>query len=788
MGKALTDYKKLKSDDYCIFDDKNKEVIFKRCDTPTPWINYLSNGVFTTMISQSGGGVSFYKTPQIWRIGRYKFFHVPTDRSGNYIYIEDGDSLWNPSFEPCQDKPDEWVGAHGMGYTRFTAKKNGVETTLTYFVGEEDGLIINLKIKSNEDKNIKVYAYTELGMMEIIRELQWQCYNKHQLKIKYDRENDALIYDYNLDEQLRPDKTPFVYFSADRKCDGYDGDRDEFIGCYRSETNPYAIEKGGCTNSELMGGDPQFAMQFNLRLKAGKEEVLNVFLGAYEKTKSLKTILEKLRSDGYVDRAFAKLKESWREYLDAFNAEIPDKTAERMINIWNPYQADRNFQFSRNISLYATGTVRGIGFRDTAQDVLAVIPFDTKRAREKIKLLLTQQYKDGRTNHYFYPEEGQPPITRTHSDNHIWPIITVYNLINEEGSLDFLSEKVSYFDGGEGSVLEHLEKSVEFASTHLGENGFPLMLHSDWNDMLNKVCRKGKGESIFVSEQLALVCTYMEEIYNLLGKDGSKFREIREKQQALINTVAWDGEWFKRAVMDDGNFLGSKDCEQAKIWLNTQSWAVLCGVADREKCQKAMDSVYEKLNTPFGIKKIDPSMENYPSKEDPLTLYNKGCGENGSVFCHANTWAIIAECMLGRGDRAYEYYSQLIPKNAMDKVGAWRYKAEPYAYSSNIFGPESDKPGLANVSWLTGTSSWMYVTITQYILGIRPVWEGLKIDPVLPSGWDRVTIKRKFRQCEFDIEIVNSKLGKKEITVDGEKYDGDVIKANKKNIKVKVEL
>lgn len=788
MAKVLTDYKKLKSDDYCIFDDKKREVVFKRCDTPTPWINYLSNGTFTTMISQAGGGVSFYRTPQIWRIGRYKFFHVPTDRSGNYIYIDDGESVWNPTFEPCEDKPDSWSATHGMGYTKFSAEKKGIKAELTYFVGEEDCLIWSLKIKSDKDKKIKVYAYTELGMMEIIRELQWQCYSKHQLKVFYDRKNDALIYDYNLSEQLRPDKTPLVYFTANRKCDAYDGDRDEFVGCYRSETNPYAIEKGGCTNSELMGGDPQFAMQFNLELKAREGQQLNVFLGTYEKGSDLSLILQRMRKDGYVEEQFEKLNNSWDKYLGAFNAEVPDKDAERMINIWNPYQADRNFRFSRNISLYATGTVRGIGFRDTAQDVLAVIPFDTASAREKIKLLLTQQYKDGRTNHYFYPEEGQPPITRTHSDNHIWPIITVYNLINEEGRLDFLDETVSYYDGGEGTVLEHLEKSIEFASSNLGRNGFPLMFHSDWNDMLNKVCRRGQGESIFVSQQLALVCTYMEEIYSLLGKDGSKFREIREKQKSLINGVAWDGKWFKRAVMDDGNFLGSKDCEQAKIWLNTQSWAVMSGVVDEDKCFSAMDSVYERLNTPFGIKKIDPSMENYPSKEDPLTLYNKGCGENGSVFCHANTWAIIAECMLGRGDRAYEYYKQLIPKKTMDKVGAWRYKAEPYAYSSNIFGPESDKPGLANVSWLTGTSSWMYIAITQYVLGIRPVWDGLKIDPILPSEWDCVKVNRKFRGREYNIEITNKGLGNKKITVNGKELIGDVVTSTEQNINIKVEL
>ena len=777
---------------YFYFDDKNKEIVFTRQDMPSPWLNYLTNGELTTMISQAGGGLTFYKSPQIWRITRYKFYNLPMDSSGLYLYIVDkktGD-VWCPTFVPRTDEKDKRVSAHGMGYTRFSAKHKGVKAELVYYVcPDENALVCDLTLDSKTDRELEVYASVELGLMEYMRETQWICYLKHQVSVDYDNSADALLYTYGVDEQPRPNDTPLAYFAGSKKCVSYDGDRDEYIGCYRGEANPYAIEKGGCTGSTLKGGDPMFAMQFDVKLTAGKKENLKVFLGAGQNVKEIETSLTRLRKENFCEEQFIKLKENWREYLSKFEASVPDEATERTVNIWNPYQAHKNFLFSRNISYYATGTFRGVGFRDTAQDTLAMIPFDVDAAKNKLKLLLTQQYRDGHTNHYFFPEEHWDPLVRTHSDNHLWTIFAVYRIIAEEGSDGILRDKVEYFDGGSGTVWEHLKAAIEFTQSHLGANGFPLMLHSDWNDMLSKVCREGKGESIFVSQTLCIVCSMMAEMAALIGESGDRYKEIREQQAKLLDTVAWDGEWFRRATMDSGEFLGSKSCPQAKIWLNTQSWAVLSGAVDRDKCIKAMDSVKKYLDTPFGIKKIHPAMKDYPTKEDPLTVYNKGCGENGSVFCHANAWAVIAECMLGRGNNAYKYYSQLIPLNAMKEVGLWRYKAEPYAYSSNLFGPESDKPGLANVSWLTGTSSWMYIAATQYILGVRPSLRGLTIDPCIPSEWNGFSVKRKFRGCEYSITVENPghiEKGEVEVYLDGVKIDGNTVLSSKKRANVKV--
>lgn len=783
---------------YFSFNDDNKEVIIKRYDTPTPWLNYLSNGTFHTMISQAGGGLAFYKSPQIWRINRYRFYHLPTDRSGFYIYLKDKKTgtYWCPTNEPAIDKPEFWQASHGMGYTSFEAEKDNLKAKLTYFVGKsENALIWNLTLfnNSNAKKEIDLFAFVEFGMMEYLREISWVCYMKHQMSVYYKDEMDSLIFKYGVETQPKPDETPLVFLASDKKITGYDGDRDEFIGTYRSETNPYAIENNGCTNSTLFGGDPCGALQTEIVLKPGASEEINIFLGTGLHEAEIGQSLSNLRSPDFVNASFQELKKYWGDYLNLYSCKIPDMDAQRQINIWNPYQSQRNFLFSRNISYYATGTFRGIGFRDTAQDILAQVPFDVDASKEKMRLLLGQQYADGHTNHYFFPHEGWEPVHRKHSDNHIWPILGVYDLVMEDGKPDFLNETIPFVDQGDATVYQHLKKSIEFTMANLGPNGLPLMLHSDWNDQMFKVCREGKGESFWTSMQLGLALPKLIELAILSGheKDVDTYSQLWEKQKEIINTIGWDGKWFRRAIMDNGLFLGTEDNYEAKLWLNAQSWAVMSGYVSQERGEQAMNVVKEKLDTALGLKLIDPSITTFPDPKDPLTNYNKGTGENASVFCHANTWAIIAECLLGHGDRAWKYYRQLIPKVAMQQAGPWRYKAEPYVYCSNLFGPESDKFGLANVSWLSGTAAWMYVAATQYILGIRTSWEGLVIDPCLPTEWEEVNVTRKFRNKTYNIFIHKRKgisKGDVEIYLDTEKIKGNVIPEVKINKTINVNV
>lgn len=734
------------------FDNEKKEISFDDYRTPSPWMNYLSNGTFHAMISQAGGGVAFYKSPQIWRINHYRFFHLPTDRSGFYTYIRDGEEVWCPTCEPCPSKPEKWRGFHGMGYTGFEAERGGLKAETLYLVGKEENVMIwDMRIRSDRDRRVKIFPYVELGMMEFLREMQWQCYNKHQLAC-YPL-GDILIYRYGVEDQPKPKETPLVFFAADAPITSYDCDRDAFVGSYRSEENPQGVERGRLSDSSMYGGDPCFALEIDLELKAGEEKSLRIFLGTGMTEEEILGTVSRCREKDFAERAMKNLKGQWDRFLSGFRCALPDKEAQTMINIWNPYQVERNFQFSRNISYYATGTFRGVGMRDTAQDILGMIPLDLARAKEKLDLLFTQQYRDGHCNHYFFPVEGWEPVSRIHSDNHLWLIMDVYHIVMEEGRTDYLSRVLPYYDGGEDTVWEHIVKSVEFTASHMGENGFPLMLHSDWNDMLYKVCRQGRGESIWTGMQFGTVLRMMKELAELTGRESGRYVELYEEQRERVNSLGWDGEWFRRCITDEGRMIGSAKEPQAKIWLNTQTWSVISGLGDPEKQIKAMDSVKKYLDTELGIRKISPAMEDYPSKEDPLTYYNKGCGENGSVFCHANTWAIIAECMLGRSGNAWKYYRQLLPMVAQAKAGAERYRAEPYVYSSNIFGPESDRFGLANVSWLTGTAAWMYLAVTQYLLGIRPTWEGLSVKPCMPKELLPATVIRRFRGETYRITI-----------------------------------
>lgn len=800
QNNLLEEFDRNDPSEYYCFDDDARELLIQRYNTPSPWMNYLSNGTFHTMISQAGGAVAFYKSPQIWRVNRYRFYHLPTDRSGIYLYIQDADdgSYWCPTAEPAACKPETWEAAHGLGYTRFNAGRNEIEARLNYFIGTEaDALVCNLNLKNNSSKTrtLKLFAYVEFGMMEYLREQSWYCYNKHQLSVDFDEEAQSVVYNYDVEMQPRPKDTPRIYFAADRALTGYDGDRDEFIGSYRSESNPYAIENGGCTNSTLKGGDPCGALQMELTLEPGDELATNVFLGAAADYEDIRRQLLICREPEFAERSLSKVKQSWEDSLNRFQCKLPDPVAERQMNTWNPYQAQRNFLFSRNISFYATGTFRGVGFRDTSQDTIAHASVNIDETKDKLRLLLAQQYQDGHANHYFFPEERYEPVTRLHSDNHIWPILAVYQLIMEEGALDFLHETVPYYDGGEATVYEHLKQSIAFTKANMGDNGFPLMLTSDWNDMLYKVCREGKGESIWMAMFVGYALPKFAELARLLDDSGyaEQLDAFWSQLRETVETKAWDGRWYRRAIMDNGEYIGTDSMDEAKIWLNAQSWSVLSGMAGKEKATTAMDSVSEILDSPLGIKKIWPPIKTYPTAEDPLSHYHPGCGENGSVFCHANTWAIMAECMLGHSDRAWKYYRQLIPHNAMNEAGAWRYKAEPHVYASNLFGPESDKFGMANVSWLTGTAAWMQMVSTQYILGVRPAWNGLIVDPCLPKEWEDVSVTRTFRGQQYHIKIHKAKGARgrvKELMVDGEKVEGSVIPfvPGKKVVQVDVEL
>ena len=781
-----------KNNSFYEFDDKNREIIFKRHDMPSPWMNYLTNGEMFTMISQAGGNLSWYKSPQIWRIGKYNFYNLPVDINGLFLYIKDlsTGNVWNPTFIPCNETLDFWRSAHGLGYTRFEAEKDGLKVDLTCFIGKDNVLVYKANILSQTARKVQIFACQEMGLMQYLREVQWQCYVKNSNNILYNAQNDALVYEYFPDGQPRPEETPFVYFTADKKSSSYSGSRQDFIGYYRDLKNPVAIENGSCGNQELKGGEAMFSLSFDLDLQPTKAESLNVYLGTIGQTDDLTETLTRLKTTGYSEKALNDLKGYWDERLSRYQVSIPDADCARMMNTWNPLQALVNFYVCREISFYATGTVRGVGVRDASQDILGNLLYDLKTSKEKLKLIISQQYNCGKTVHYFYPEEKNPPLLSDRSDNHLWMIYTAYQIVMEEGNTGFLDEIVPYFDGGEGTIWEHLNRSIEFTLANLGENGLPLMLGSDWNDMLSNVCKKGKGESVFVSQMLVLACKQMKELsaYYDKGKGVLDYNKVICEQEKILNDLCWDGEWFIRAVTDEGRKLGAKGEACAELWINSQSWAVLSGSTTKDRGMSAMNAAMERLDCGYGLMKLYPPLQrNYPSKENELTFAQPGIGENGGVFCHANAWAIIAQCMLGNNNEAYKIYKDMIPHNIVKKFGVDLYNAEPYVYASNIRAPMALSAGQAGVSWLSGTAAWMTVAVQQYIFGLKPTMEGLKISPCIPDEWEMVKIKRLFRHCGFDITIDNrARKGNmvKDIFVNGEKHCGNIVRPQGEKLQI----
>ncbi len=774
---------------YYEFDDANREIIFKRYDMPSPWMNFLTNGEFFTMISQAGGNLSWYKSPEIWRIGRYPFYLLPTDENGLFIYIKDlkTGKVWNPNFLPRREKLDFFESRHGMGYTKFVAEKDGVKVVVTAYVGKENALIYKLEITSVDDRKLQIFTAKEMANMEYLREVQWEYYTRNSNNIIYNKEKDALVYDYFIDAQARPDETPYVFFTSTVKSSSYTAVRKDFCGTYRGLNDPICIEKGACPNTELYGGESIFAFSYDVSVGA-KTQAFYFTLGTVDKKADVNAHIEKFKNADFVENEFAYLKEKWNEKLGRFQVKTGDAQLDRMANVWNPYQVYNVYYICREISYYATGTVRGMGVRDGAQDAVSNAIYDPESVKARVKDVMLEQFQEGKTTHYYYHIEKRPSILSDRCDNHLWMIYTAYEYAMETGDLTFLDEVVPYYDGGEGTVLEHLTRAVEYSMSHLGKDGIPLMLGSDWNDCLDSVGRKGKGESVMAAEQLVLGARMMADLCKLKGVDGTYFEKVYNQQKDAINNTMYDGDRYVRAVTDEGVRLGEKAQPCGQIWLNSNSWAVFSGVADSERGNACMDNVMKYLNSEIGLVKQYPALNpSYPTKENPVSWATPGIGENGGVFCHANTWAIIAYCMLNRPNDAYTVYSELIPDNVISKVGVERYVTEPYIYSSNIRALYAPRGGEAAVSWVTGTSAWMNLALQQYMFGLKPKFDCLEIKPCLPDHIKEATITRKFQNSTYNVKVFNS--GAKEIkkfVVDGVEQKDYCIKPTANVINVEI--
>ena len=754
------------------FIDESRAIRIEDPRLPGPWSNYLSNGTMHALVSHAGGGFAWWRSPLTYRLTRYRHHHQPVDSPGFYIYIRESDGeVWSPAFRPCERTDTHPQATHQPGMTSFTASWKDLEATLVlYVLPGHDVLTWDLSLRNNsgQSRTLDVFAYVELSQHQWMEENRFGYYIRNMVKGWFDEGTESLQFLYHETNQPRPDISPMVTFSGTAPVLSHSLHRDRFVGNYHAERLPAGVQNNHCGNDPLPCGEGCFALQHAVRLEQGQSDRMAWFLGVqpgalvkFEEAKaSLAAQLAELRDFSYLDKQRAQLEDWWEKHFSAFHAEIPDPVAQRSINIWTPVNTVHTGRYSRAVNALAPG-IRAMGYRDTAQDMLAIGYRKPAWAINCLKDLLSHQFEDGHALHLYSLEGDIPPSDSLHSDNHLWPPLLAYALVAETGQTTFLDEQVPYVskDGksmtGNATLWEHLLQGIRFTEANLGAHSLPLTFKGDWNDIIGKFSTKGKGESVFAGQQYCVALDRLISIARFSGRfsDMEWLADCRTRMAEALLAHAWDGDWWARGFDDEGQKVGSQSRPFGKIFLNPQSWAVLADIGGRDQLLAGMEAAAKYLDTGFGLKAMAPGFKTFPEDTDPFSGYGPGCAENGSVFCHANTWAVIAECMLGQADKAWKYYSQLIPENLIQKFGIERYEAEPYAWMSMVTGPENDRYGWANTIHISGTAAWMDVAATQYILGVRPEPEGLRIDPCIPSGWPGFTVRRKFAGCEIEISV-----------------------------------
>lgn len=769
---------------YGHFSRDCREYVITRPDTPTPWINYLSNNEYCAIISNTAGGYSFHLDPRDKRILRYRYNNLPVDRPGRYLYVRDNRTgeYWSPTWQPLLKKLDRYECRHGLAYTEISSSHAEIDAEIAYFVPVKDNLeiwMLTLKNGSSEKKKLTVFSYAEFCLWQAFNDLtDLQC-SQGLGVAKY--ENGAIFYSF-FDAS-----TGHAFFASNGRVTGYDCNRDAFIGLYRSESNPTAVERGQCSNSEARGGNPVAATSNAVELLPGEAKTIIFALGTVEKKSDARKYIQKFDKKANVDAELQRQKEQWNTYLSNFNVKTPDSDFNVMINVWNQYQCKTTFDWSRYVSFYETGIGRGMGFRDSNQDTLGVVHALPKKVRQRILDLTKNQFEDGHVFHLYYPltgEGGFPPYVKEKmkffSDDHLWLILSTCEYIKETGDTTILEEKVNFVEGSSASLYDHLRRSIDFTLNNLGKHSFPLLGTADWNDPQSLPGPNYAAESIWTAMFFHKTLLELQELCRAYGqeKDAKRFEAMANKTRTHLNEKAWDGNWYIRAYDDSGNVVGSSRSKEGKIYINTQSWAVISQIASKERGIRCMNSVKKHLDTKYGIMLLAPAYSRYYPEIGALTSYVPGLKENASIWSHANAWAILAECMLGRGDQAFEYYKKLAPptKNRIANI----HGAEPYVYAQTIAGKDHPNFGMARQSWLTGTAAWMFRVATNWIMGVRPQYRGLLVDPCIPKDWTKFEIARRFRNSVYEIRVRNPRhvsRGLKDVTVDGKRLKTSLIPA-----------
>ncbi|MGQ9780111.1 MAG: GH36-type glycosyl hydrolase domain-containing protein [Bacillota bacterium] len=768
---------------YGYFDDERAEYVIERPDTPMSWINYLGTADYCGIISNNAAGYAFYRSAKTGRLLRFRFNSIPMDRPGRYIYLRDnadGD-YWSATWQPVGKPLDRYrtICRHGMGYTRFETEYAGIRTDYRVFVPIDRPLElweIEVENLSDRERDLSLFTYAEWCFWRMDQDLSNFQYILYTCRMGYDEG----VIDYTL---RWPDGLEDKGFMASiLPVESFDTDREVFIGDYRHEGNPIAVERGCCAGSIAIGGNACGALQNRFTLTPGEKKHALFIVGIGDAGTVGRAARERYRDRARVEEDFARLQEYWRERLGKYRCATPSPLVNTMANIWNQYQCHTTFNWSRSASFNEAGGRDGLGYRDTNQDTLGVVHAIPHLVRNKLIDLLKGQLAEGYAMHSVQPltwtqgPHNVPPPGGIFSDDHLWLLLSVPAYIKETGDFAFLEERVPFADRDEATVYEHLRRALDFSWSKRGPHGLLLGLAADWNDCLNL---KGKGESIWSTFLYYRALGEFIELAQRCGNEAdARFYEERQREiKARLDEYAWDGEWFLRGYLDSGRKLGGRESEQAKIFINSQTWAVISGAADPEKGRLAMDSLGKYLATEHGVVKNWPAYRTTDTEIGAITSFPPGLKENAAIFCHTNTWAVIAECLLGRGDRAFALYLSFLPAAKNDR--AELYTMEPYVYAQFITGKEHPYHfGRARNSWLTGTASWAFVAVSQYILGVRPDYDGLVVDPCIPPEWEGFEVMRVYRGKTFRIKVRNPKhvcRGVAELRVNGKILTGNLI-------------
>ena len=797
---------------YGHFDDAHREYVITDPQTPWPWINYLGNEDFFSLISNTAGGYSFYKDAKFRRITRYRYNDVPMDNNGRYFYIKDGDTVWNPGWKPCRTPLDSYECRHGMNYTRITGSKLGVVASVLFFVPLHTAAevqMLSLENDSNEVKRLKIFSFEEWCLWNAATDMENFQRNFSTGEVEIEQQTSTIYHK----TEYRERRNHYAFYHVNTPIQGFDTDRESFVGLYNEYSAPQVVVEGKPRNSVAHGWSPVASHYIEVELKPGEKRDLIFLLGYVENEQDKKweskkvinkgkahALMDRFATRGQVDKAFAELKAYWDQLLDIFVVDSGNDKLDRMVNIWNQYQCMVTFCMSRSASFFESGIGRGMGFRDSNQDLVGFVHQIPERARQRIIDIASTQFPDGGCYHQYQPltKRGNNDIGGGFNDDPCWLIFGTVAYIKETGDFSILDEPVPFDNvpGSEVSLLEHLKVSFNHVINNLGPHRLPLIGRADWNDCLNLNCfswnpdesfqttenksEGSKAESLMIAGLFVVTGRDYVSLCRHLGHDNEADRAQKAVDDMVeaVEKHGWDGKWYLRAYDYFGHKIGSDENEEGKIFIESQGWCTMAAIGkEKGYPEMALDSVKERMECEHGIVLNNPAFTTYHVEMGEISSYPEGYKENAGIFCHNNPWVIIGETVAGRGDDAWRHYTKILPSYVEEKYQTL-HKVEPYVNCQMVAGKDAARPGEGKNSWLTGTAAWMWYTVSEFILGIQPDYEGLRIDPCVPSTAKEYTVKRRFRGALYHIHVVNPdghQKGVRTITVDGKSIDGNLV-------------